>query len=429
MLLVRCSTCDSVLIDCRDLVRRHELSFHPFELARSQRPPATDTILVGTTETSITEATEATEETTAAARPSQPTLDPSLQLHDEQMATSLRSPRARVTAGTNPQDGTSSHNTDERSANMAEELATATPGSQASPTSSSRTNINQQPLENSQAPLLDNQFLVDMLDDAPGQRNQVQNSNPTPGQIYESEQVGSAMQPWDSNSTDWQSQDILHGHEFVGDPETVPNVQPTMNRQFEGYFQDVDFFSMLPSGGANAQADFGLTSYLFNSGFSPPINHDSSHERNGSITTPRCLSVAHGATAEHYEHTTAASSTSPLPTVVYEKPKKSPFPVIDDYIYSTIKEDVRKVILPLERINDFSIPNAQGLQRFLTSYFTCFHRHFPVLHIASLDLRSSPSHLILSMCAVGALYRLNRKAAKDLWSWANTMIELVIYVQ
>jgi hypothetical protein len=307
----------------------------------------------------------------------------------------------------------------------------STPGSQASPTSSSGANINQQPLENSQAPLLDNQFLVDMLDDAPGQRNQIQNSGPTPGQIYESNQNGSALQPWDSNPTDWQSQDILHGHEFV---ETVPNAQPAMNRQFEGYFQDVDFFSMLPNGGANAQADFGLTSYLFNSGFSPPINHDSSHarsdgnERNGSITTPRSLSIASGAAAEHYEHRTAASSTSPLPTVVYEKPKKLPFPVIDDYTYSTIKEDVRK-ILPLEQLKDFSIPHAQGLQRFLTSYFTCFHRHFPVLHIASLDLRSSPSHLILSMCAVGALYRLNRKTAKDLWSWANKMVELVIYVQ
>lgn len=355
-------------------------------------------------------------------------LDPRLQQPDEQIAASQRSPPVTVNAETNTLLGASPHNTEDRNANILDELLTAIPSPLSTSGSSSGTDNNQP-----QILVQDDRLMVDMLNDVSDHPKQVRNSSDTPIRNYEASQMGPDVQPWDSNQSSWQNLDILAGHQLVEGLDTVPNMHTTItNSQMEGYFQEVDFFSLLPNGGGNLETNFGLTDYLFNSGFSPPNDYRPSrvlsnvNVGNGSNTTNNSLSVATEAVAEAHEQITAPSSSSLLPTVVYDTPRKSPFPVIEDDTYSVIQEDVKKILTP-DQLKDFRMPNAQGLQRFLTSYFTCFHKHFPILHIPSLELRRSPSRLILSMCAIGAIYRLSRKSAKDLWFWANTMAELVIY--
>lgn len=418
-----------MLTDFRDLVKRHEQSFHPFELTQHQRPSVIETTLVTSTQTSNIEPLE------EPASPGGQTqsLDPRLRQPDEQIAVSQRSPPVTaVNAETNTLVGASPHHTEDRNANIVEELLTAIPSPLSTSGSSSGTD-NNQPLETSQIRVQDDRFVADLLNDVSDHSKQVRNSSDTPILNYEASQMGSNVQPWDSNQSTWQNPDILTGHQLVGGLDSVSNMQTTItNSQMEGYFQEVDFFSLLPNGGGNLEASFGLTDYLFNSGFSPPNDYRPSrvlsnvNVGNDSITTHSSVSVATGAVAESHEQVTAASSFSLPPTVVYDTPRKPPFPVIEDDIYSVIQEDVKKILTP-DQLKDFRMPNAQGLQRFLTSYFTCFHKHFPILHIPSLELRRSPSHLILSMCAIGAIYRLSRKSAKDLWFWANTMAELVIY--
>ena len=65
------------------------------------------------------------------------------------------------------------------------------------------------------------------------------------------------------------------------------------------------------------------------------------------------------------------------------------------------------------------LPPANILQRFLSSYLTCFHHHLPIIHIHTLNLDRTPAPLVLSMCAIGALYRLERKLAAHLLEWAD----------
>lgn len=424
---IRRLTCCERLTDSRDLVRRHEQSFHPFEITRRQQ--SLEATVVVSPPTSNIE--PPVEEPAVPGRQAQSNLNPHLQqLHDEQIAASQRSPPVTVTTEINPQIQTSPHRTEDRSANIIEELPLATSSSLSTPNSSTATE-NYPPLENYQVPVLDDQFLVDLLNDDPNQSKQARNSDATPIRIVEANQMNPDVQAWDPSQTNWQNPDLLAGHAFVGDSNTVPNEQPIIDRQMDSYFQDVDFFSMLPNSGTNLEGDFGLSGYLFNSGFSPPIDTDLSRVRsdmndgNGLANVNHNLPIATGAIAEPYGQVPAANSLSPLATVVYDTPRKLSLPVIDDDTYSMIQDDVKRR-MPPEQLKDFILPNAQILQRFLTSYFTCFHRHFPILHLPSLDLRTSSSHLIFSMCAIGALYRLSRKTAKDLWVCARTLVELVI---
>ena len=225
----------------------------------------------------------------------------------------------------------------------------------------------------------------------------------------------------------WRESDTLDGDEFaVVDPQIISDGPPLLGRQMGKYFQDVDIFSMLPNGGTNLETDFSISSYLFNSGYSPPIETSPRHRwdenenekgRNGLTASKHDTSPA--STGSHL-----VGAFSRLPTVVNETPRKIALPVVDDEIHSLIAEDVKRRLSP-NQVRDFKMPSAQAMQRFITSYFTCFHRHFPVVHLPSLDLRNTPSPLILSLCAIGALYRLSRKTAKDLWFWTDVMVELV----
>lgn len=70
--------------------------------------------------------------------------------------------------------------------------------------------------------------------------------------------------------------------------------------------------------------------------------------------------------------------------------------------------------LDIEKIGVFELPTATTLQKWLRTYLEAFHVHFPFIHFPSLDLEATPSPLILAICAVGALYRLERAGAVSL---------------
>ncbi|ORY15877.1 fungal-specific transcription factor domain-domain-containing protein [Clohesyomyces aquaticus] len=67
------------------------------------------------------------------------------------------------------------------------------------------------------------------------------------------------------------------------------------------------------------------------------------------------------------------------------------------------------------------LPSVSDLNRFFSGYLDCFHRHFPIIHLPSLDLTETPSPLIFAMCSIGAQYRLERRKAKNLFALAGTM--------
>jgi hypothetical protein len=85
-----------------------------------------------------------------------------------------------------------------------------------------------------------------------------------------------------------------------------------------------------------------------------------------------------------------------------------------------ILEDARSR-LPTGELVEALFPNIDDLNHFFTGYIQCFHRHFPILHLSSLDVRETPSPLIFAMCSIGAQYRLARQKAKNLFALAGTM--------
>ncbi|KAI1611232.1 hypothetical protein EDD36DRAFT_283114 [Exophiala viscosa] len=67
----------------------------------------------------------------------------------------------------------------------------------------------------------------------------------------------------------------------------------------------------------------------------------------------------------------------------------------------------------------FELPEAQTLEQCLRSYADNFHVHLPIIHLASLNVEETPSPLVLIMCAIGSLYRLERRLAMALYRKAT----------
>jgi hypothetical protein len=113
-----------------------------------------------------------------------------------------------------------------------------------------------------------------------------------------------------------------------------------------------------------------------------------------------------------------------MPSLLKETPRKilAP-PTLNENIYHSIMTSVR---LQTTMTSDMEpLLSLQEMQQFLKCYLVCFHRHCPIVHLPTLNLESVPCHLILAICAIGALYRLRRKTAHDLWQCANQMCDKV----
>jgi hypothetical protein len=113
-----------------------------------------------------------------------------------------------------------------------------------------------------------------------------------------------------------------------------------------------------------------------------------------------------------------------MPSLLKETPRKtlSP-PTLNENIYQSIMASVR---LQTTMTTDMEpLLSLSEMQQFLKCYLVCFHRHCPIIHLPTLSLDSVPSHLILAICAIGALYRLRRKTAHDLWQCADQMCDKV----
>ncbi|EKD14773.1 uncharacterized protein L3040_004007 [Drepanopeziza brunnea f. sp. 'multigermtubi'] len=62
-------------------------------------------------------------------------------------------------------------------------------------------------------------------------------------------------------------------------------------------------------------------------------------------------------------------------------------------------------------------------ERCLQRYFATFNTHAPLFHLPSLDVDKVPAAQLLSMCATGALYRMERKVAAIFYNAARQSLE------
>jgi hypothetical protein len=70
------------------------------------------------------------------------------------------------------------------------------------------------------------------------------------------------------------------------------------------------------------------------------------------------------------------------------------------------------------------LPSSTVLQNCVRGYFERFHIHVGLFHLPTLNIGQLDSPLVLAMCAIGALYRLDRKLSAFLFLTAECAVNL-----
>lgn len=173
------------------------------------------------------------------------------------------------------------------------------------------------------------------------------------------------------------------------------------------YDGSLNGFPFLASSAADA---FPLTINNFSMPTEPPISHQTSHPAgdldtqttlagNGSRIPPSPSTVLRGNIPQPWP--------PPLPSLGPEVP-----PVrISDAVISSLRSSLGP--------DDGHIPTPAALRLFLGTYFDVFNVHLPLIHAPSFDFDKQPQGLLLAMAAVGALYRLDRRAVCPLYRAAD----------
>lgn len=103
----------------------------------------------------------------------------------------------------------------------------------------------------------------------------------------------------------------------------------------------------------------------------------------------------------------AQSWPSSLPSIGPEGPAVR----ISDAVISRLRSSLGE--------EDRGTPTPAALRLFLGSFFDVFNVHLPLLHAPSFDFDDQPQGLLLAMAAIGAMYRLEHRAAALLYRAAD----------
>jgi hypothetical protein len=159
-----------------------------------------------------------------------------------------------------------------------------------------------------------------------------------------------------------------------------------------------------PSGFFNWQGSMaGLLEFPTQAAHPQPMSPDE------SFPTPESVEAA-----EHNELGRSKEASTRLPKVLKEKSVNPPRLTIGENSYRRILLDTFE---RLGQRDDDALPvkNCREVQHLINGYVDYFHRHFPILHLASLVPWETPSPLIWAMCCIGALYRLDRQKARRIY--------------
>jgi hypothetical protein len=97
--------------------------------------------------------------------------------------------------------------------------------------------------------------------------------------------------------------------------------------------------------------------------------------------------------------------------------------IFNDVMRNKLLEDICSRQAKAPPGNTFRLPSATALQSCLRTFVDAFHIHLPILHLQSFDFMKTPSPLVLALCAIGALYRLERRIAATLYVKAVEVLQ------
>ncbi|KAK1623736.1 hypothetical protein BDP81DRAFT_358550 [Colletotrichum phormii] len=199
---------------------------------------------------------------------------------------------------------------------------------------------------------------------------------------------------------------------FLADPTSQP-ILPMSEETFD-YTHDFGFL--------DAPDWMGLSN--------PDTGLEASNDSNASSLEQPCSSERSLHQADKQSQSGALKSRSQavsernLPRLLENKRSPKPSLTMDKPLHDSICRDVNKRLTGPDISKD--IPPLKACQSFLSSYVECFHCHLPLIHIQTISHGDIPSPLILAMCSIGALYRLDRRRARRLWDLALRLIEPIL---
>ncbi|KAH7133869.1 fungal-specific transcription factor domain-containing protein [Dactylonectria macrodidyma] len=112
-----------------------------------------------------------------------------------------------------------------------------------------------------------------------------------------------------------------------------------------------------------------------------------------------------------------------LPVLLSGEHCRCPPLTIDSAAYLSLRTDLSRRLGVSDTAID--LPSAKLCQGFLSSYVSSFHSHLRIIHLQTFDPKTTPSPLLLAMCSIGALYRLDRRRARYLYDTAVRSVETV----
>ena len=224
---------------------------------------------------------------------------------------------------------------------------------------------------------------------------------------------------------------------ITGYEDWLPAAETEASHTFRDVYQDQNIFPddfdliTVDSMALNhAALDADLSTYLHHSGPGPWDQILGHHAQNPgcpevALSDSTSLPIEANALNAGIVDPGSPGILTRMPSLLKETPRKTlALPTLDENVYYAIMTSVR---LQTSTTTDMEpLMSLQDMQQFLKCYLICFHKHCPVIHLPSLDLTTTPCHLILAMCAIGALYRLRRKTAHELWRLANQICEKVL---
>lgn len=162
-------------------------------------------------------------------------------------------------------------------------------------------------------------------------------------------------------------------------------------------------------------------------------NISPTHTRLDAAISPASAPPAHSpsqlqqvkdhATSSGSNSMAATAAPSNLPLLAKDEPPQIPNLAADNNWHASLCKDLAERLGRPNVIQE--VPSSKLLQGFLTSFLDCYYRHQPFIHLPTMSVANTPSPLILGMCCIGALYRLDRRRAERLYTLGTKSIASV----
>jgi hypothetical protein len=136
-------------------------------------------------------------------------------------------------------------------------------------------------------------------------------------------------------------------------------------------------------------------------------------------------------TSDHQTSQSAVQQNSPIslkvnrPVLQATRHQKPPSPIrLSNEMREGFLKDLSDQVAPelLKLMTSFA---TVLYERCLQRYFAIFNTHSPLFHLPSLDIDKIPAPLFLCMCAIGAIYRMERKIAAIFYNAAHQSLETI----